>query len=330
MLQTIRLTPSGRGAVAVLRLSGPNACEVFSRRFRSSAPLIEGRPIFGRFQLFRRYSNSKEEVVEEDVVVHILGPNAVEICTHGGETVVAAIERSLIEGGATSVAWQDHFYSGNSQRDRASRWLPFAKTERTAQILLDQILLDLPEIPRGNEQVGKHLIEPFRIALAGGTNVGKSSLLNAILGFGRCIVHHTPGTTRDVISVETAIDGFPFLFYDTAGFRETTCDLEQQGIHRSSQLLEEVDLIVWIIDRSRSLSEQPTIPDGSDVIVVYNKYDLPERIEDCIPGAFFPLSAATGEGVDEFLRRILRRFIPTLLEPLTPIPLDSLVLPQRG
>jgi tRNA modification GTPase len=312
MLHVIRLTPPGRGAVAVIRLSGPNALEVFARRFQGS--LAENRPVFGRFP-FSRYSGS------EEVVVHVLSPVTVEICSHGGEAVVTAIEQTLIDDGAKPISWQDFFHPSDSQRDRAARLLPFAKTERTAQILLDQILLNLPEPPLGNERLGKHLVEPFRIALAGGTNVGKSSLLNAILGFGRSIVHHAPGTTRDIVSVETAIDGLPFLFCDTAGFRETTCDLERQGIERSSQLLEEVDLIVWIIDRSRLLLEQPPIPQRDDVLIVYNKSDLPERIEHRIPEAYFPLSAATGEGIEEFLQRIFRRFVPHPLEPLTPIPI---------
>ena len=313
MLHTIRLTPSGRGAVAVLRFVGPKALEVFARRFRSSAPLVEGRPVFGRF-LFSRYSG-------EEIVVHVIDSNAVEICSHGGEAVVAAIERSLIEDGATPISWQDFFHSGDSQRDRASRLLPFAKTERTAQILLDQIVLDLAEPPLGNELLGKHLVEPFRVALAGGTNVGKSSLLNAILGFGRSIVHHAPGTTRDVVSVETAIDGFPVLFCDTAGLRDASCDLEWQGIERSLHLLEEADLIVWMIDRSCSLTEQPPIPERDDILIVYNKCDLPERIEHRISERYFPLSAKMGEGLEEFLRRILDRLVPQPLEALTPVPI---------
>jgi len=320
MLQTIRLTPPGRGAVAVLRLSGPNALEVLARRFRSSAPLVEDRPLFGRFCLFSRYSGSS---LEEEIIVHVLGPDAVDICSHGGEAVVTAIERALIEAGATPISWQDFFFPGDSQRDRASRLLPFAKTERTAQILLDQILLDLPEPPPGDERLGWHLVEPFRVALAGGTNVGKSSLLNAILGFGRSIVHHAPGTTRDVVSVETAIDGFPFLFCDTAGFREAACDLERQGIERSSRLLEEVDLIVWIIDRSRSLSEQPPIPQRNDVLIVYNKCDLSERTEHRISETSFPLSATTGEGIDEFLRRVVKCLIPNPPLPGAGVPIKS-------
>ena len=313
MLQVIRLTPLGRGAVAVLRLSGPNALDVFSRHFRGS-PLVAGRPVFGHFK-FNRYSDS------EEVVVHVLGTDAVEICSHGGEAVVTAIERSLIEDGAVPIAWQDFFYPGDSQREKASRLLPLAKTERTAQILLDQILLDLPEPPLGNESLGKHLVEPFRVALAGGTNVGKSSLLNAMLGFGRSIVNHLPGTTRDVVSVETAIDGFPVLFCDSAGVRETACGLERQGIERSTQLLADVDLIVWIIDRSRSLSDQPPIPQRDNVLVVYNKHDLPEKIEHRFPETSFPLSATTGEGITEFLRRIIDRLVPDPPAPGAGVPI---------
>ncbi len=318
MLKTIRLTPSGRGAVAVLRFSGSGALEVFSHRFRGPTPLVEDRPLFGRFRL----GNTEHE---EEVVVRVFGSDAVEICSHGGEAVVAAIERSLIEDGATSVSWQDFFHADDSQRNRASRLLPHAKTERTAQILLDQIFLNLPEPPQGNEKLGEHLVEPFRVALAGGTNVGKSSLLNAIVGFGRCIVNHVPGTTRDVVSVETAIDGFPVLFCDTAGFRDTVNELERQGIERSTRLLENVDLVVWMIDQSRSLTEQPPIPKREDLLIVYNKHDLPEGVEQRISESFFPLSAATGEGVEEFLRRIINRLVPNPPKPGEKVPIPNVV-----
>jgi len=321
MLRTIRLTPSGRGAVATIRLTGSDALEIFSRRFQSLSSLVVGRPVFGRFQFSRSSGAPFSRSSGEEIVVHVLGSDAVEICCHGGEAVVAAIERALIDDGAAPISWQDFFHPGNSQRDRASRLLPFAKTERAAQILLDQILLDLPESPLGNERLGKHLVEPFRIALAGGTNVGKSSLLNVIVGFGRSIVHHAPGTTRDVVSVETAIDGFPVLFCDTAGLRSASCDLERQGIERSLHLLEGADLIVWMIDRSRPLSEQPPIPERNDLLVVYNKCDLPEHVEHRISERYFPLSAKTGEGVEEFLCRILDRLVPYPLETLTPVPI---------
>ena len=316
MLQVIRLTPSGRGAVSVLHLSGTSAVEVLARRFRSRARLVVDRPIFGRFHLASRGTG----VLEEQIVVRVLGTGDVEIASHGGEAVVAAIERSLIAEGATPIAWQDFFFPGDTQRERASRLLPFAKTERVAQILLDQILLDLPEPPPGDERLGRHLVVPFRVALAGGTNVGKSRLLNTILGFRRSIVNPAPGTTRDVVSVETAIDGFPVLFCDTAGFRKTGCDLELQGIERSSLLLEEVDLIVWIVDQSRPSTDQPPIPQRPEVLVVYNKSDLPERMEHRIPEAFFPLSAVTGEGIDELLRRIVDRLVPHPPLPGTAVP----------
>ena len=306
MLQTIRLTPPGRGAVAVLRLSGPNALEVLARRFQRSAPLVENRPIFGRFRL----SNTTHD---EEVVVHVLGPDAVEICSHGGEAVVAAIERTLIEEGTTSISWQDFFFPGDSQRDRASRLLPFAKTERTAQILLDQILLDLPVPPPGDECLGKHLVEPFRVVLAGASNVGKSSLLNAILGFKRSFVHPTAGTTRDMVGGQTALEGFPVTFFDSAGFRKTDDDLERQGIDRSRLSLSDADLVVWVLDLTVEESQRPPCPAEENVMFCCNKIDLvgtPAHSDSAVA-----VSALTGEGIETLLDAVIRRLVPQPPKP---------------
>ena len=97
-------------------------------------------------------------------------------------------------------------------------------------------------------RVGKSLYAPPHVLLIGPVNAGKSSLLNALLGFGRVLVDPRAGTTRDAVSVETVIDGFPLRLSDTAGVREGAGRLEKEGIGRIAPLLDKADLLLTVYD----------------------------------------------------------------------------------
>ncbi len=103
---------------------------------------------------------------------------------------------------------------------------------------------------------GKTVFEGFRVAIIGKPNVGKSSLLNAILGFERAIVTNIPGTTRDVVSEALRYKGMLFTFMDTAGIRKHTDSIERIGIQRSLQSLSEADIVIGVFDCSSPLSEE--------------------------------------------------------------------------
>ncbi|MDR2117162.1 MAG: GTP-binding protein [Planctomycetaceae bacterium] len=340
----IRLTPSGRGAVASILLYGSGALDILKRHWTGQELCVTDQPLFGRFRL---------EIIgqNEEVVVHVSNRNEIEIHSHGGEIVVSAIESTLIQDGANSVSWQDFFCNGKTQSESALRLLPFAPTEFTAQILLDQyngaLDREYAEIEKlenetlkqqrlnrlkENAKIGKHLVEPFRVVLAGASNAGKSSLFNSILGFQRSIVNVIAGTTRDVVSSQTALDGFPVTFYDTAGFRETQFDLERQGIERSRQSIANADLLVWVIDLTVPETEQPTIPDTENILICFNKIDLvsPNNStpNDSIPceqqtvsEKKFIVSATTGQGIETLLEQIIRRLVPNPPKPLEAVPL---------
>ena len=98
--------------------------------------------------------------------------------------------------------------------------------------------------------LGLHLTTPWRVVLAGAPNVGKSSLMNAIAGYQRAIVSPTPGTTRDVVTVTTAIDGWPVQLADTAGLRETQDELESAGVALADAAIGEADLVIVVSDAS--------------------------------------------------------------------------------
>ncbi len=126
---------------------------------------------------------------------------------------------------------------------------------------------------------GKLIQDGIRVAFIGQPNVGKSSLLNLLLGFDRAIVDSTPGTTRDVVDADFAHQGQRYIFIDTAGLREQTQDhIEKMGIQRSQKAALESDLILFVIDAELGWSEEEakwfsTLPEGHPVLFLINKSD---------------------------------------------------------
>ena len=139
----------------------------------------------------------------------------------------------------------------------------------------------------------------FNVALIGETNVGKSSLFNAILGANRAIVSDTPGTTRDVVSVNLDIGGYMVNLSDTAGLRETNDKIEQAGIERTQSEIENADIIINV----QSAENNPHIPQKikPNEIYVINKSDLDKATK--IKNAIY-VSAKTGDGVPELTTAI--------------------------
>lgn len=161
-------------------------------------------------------------------------------------------------------------------------------------------------------RLGKLARDGLRIAIAGRPNVGKSSLLNAILGNDRAIVTQIPGTTRDVIEEQYQIEGIPFVFIDTAGIRDTEDAVETIGVERSRRAVNEADMTLFVLDGTAPLTDEEcelfeTVR-KRDHIIVLNKCDDPSfRRDNGLTKRPFMLSAKTGVGVEELLHEILKR-----------------------
>ncbi len=138
----------------------------------------------------------------------------------------------------------------------------------------------------------------FNIALVGDTNVGKSSLFNAILGTNRAIVSDIPGTTRDIVSASIDIGGYMVNLSDTAGLRDTTDEIEKIGIERTQSEIENANLILRVIDGTKK-TKTPQLSDNE--ILVINKSDLSDT--KSIPDAIH-ISAKTGFGIDTLISLI--------------------------
>ena len=164
---------------------------------------------------------------------------------------------------------------------------------------------------------GRILREGVTAAIIGRPNVGKSSLLNALLKTDRAIVTPVPGTTRDVLEEVLNIRGIPVRLLDTAGIRDTRDPVEQEGVRRSRVAREQADLLLIVLDGSAPLTEEDLalldnecLSADQKRLVVVNKKDLPGRLDpsvlpsagsDC---ALVHISATTGEGLDELRDQI--------------------------
>jgi tRNA modification GTPase len=331
------LTPPGRGAVATVGVRGPRAVEIVARRFAPAAgkPLDEyaiGRVVFGRFRT--------SDVAQEELVVGLVAAGEVEVHCHGGLASVEAVAAALVAEGATRVDSREWTLQTEPDVIAAEAvWaLAEARTERTAAVLLDQyrgalrqVVLEVASNLRENDwpsafeklsdllqlaDFGRHLTRPWRVVLAGRPNAGKSSLMNALLGYQRSIVFAEPGTTRDVLTAATAIDGWPIELADTAGLRTSGDPIEKEGVERALREVREADLVLLLCDVASAWSEQEqaVVATAKRTITVHHKCDLGSPPRDSRPIGI-PVSSLTGQGIDELCRQTAVRLV---LDPPRP------------
>jgi tRNA modification GTPase len=335
----VELTPPGRGAIATILAEGAGAAAAVAAHFRgtsgrSPASIPTDRPVHG---LFGREPG-------EQVVVRRRGAESVEIHCHGGPAVVAMIRGMLLAAGGEAVDWRA--WAGNREADPIAAWariaLAEARTERVAAILLDQyhgslrraldeIERDLAAGDRGAARrkidvlqtratLGRHLVEPWSVVLAGPPNAGKSSLLNALAGYRRARVHHAPGTTRDVVALRTALGGWPVELCDTAGLHAGGDAVERAGIERAEATLRAADLVLLVFDRSVAWSppDEELRRRRPDAMIVHNKCDLPEYATPR-PGGL-AVSALRGDGIEALAAAIADRLVPEPPRPGDAVP----------
>jgi tRNA modification GTPase len=341
------LTPPGVGAIASLAIQGPQAWTIVRDLFRPlvasvtwpPAHIDSGQVWVGRFRAEAGSSTS------DDVVLAIKQTDPtpwIEVHCHGGVEVVRWILEALQTHGIQVCAWQEleRRSIDDPLQIAATEALARASTARTAVIVLDQyhgafsralaVVVDALDGGDGSRAtqllqrlaayapLGRHLTDPWRVAVMGAPNVGKSSLVNALAGYERSIVAPTPGTTRDVVTTTIAIDGWPIELVDTAGLREASEALEGEGIDRARSAGQSSDLILWVLDAAASPVPPP--PSLTYVLLVVNKIDLPTawNLQD-VAGAVH-VSALKGEGVPQLCAQISHRLIPNPPPPGAAVP----------
>ncbi len=327
LTRVCRLTPAGRGAVATIGVIG-NVNVVDSHFRAANSQLIANQPV--RRICFGRWGDE----AREEVVCLKTAPDTVEVHCHGG---LAAVDRILqdMQGSGCEIISQPEWQRLTSDEMTAECIHNVARaTTRLAmhhavrqQTLFVQAIRDLENLPPTEAlesietmlqwgSLARHLLTPWKVVLCGPPNVGKSSLINALVGYERTVVFNQPGTTRDVIEVETAFQGWPVTLSDTAGIREAASDLEAAGIARAKSQLETADLILVVGEATGSA----TIPSEtlSGIAVqkrrILNKADL---VKAQSPDDGLPVSAVTGEGLPELINQICEDLIPS------PLPQDQ-------
>ena len=248
----------------------------------------------------RAFLNGKMDLSEAEAVMDVVSARAEESLKAALEQLhgklskrIHGIEELLIDSLSAIDAAVD--YPDEVEEDVSSA-LP--ESLDRAQREIDALIAE------GRQ--GRALREGVYVALVGRPNVGKSSLLNALLGADRAIVTDLPGTTRDTLDEETSFFGVPVRLVDTAGIRESGDLVEQIGIDRARAALDRADVAVLLLDGTQTLTEEDqrllALTAGKNRLVLRSKGDLLQTRDDF---GELSVSAKTGEGLDELKRRIV-------------------------
>lgn len=167
---------------------------------------------------------------------------------------------------------------------------------------------------------GRMLREGVRLVIHGEPNVGKSSLLNLLLGYDRAMVSEIPGTTRDTIEENLTLRGIPFRVVDTAGLRESADPLELEGMRRTRIKIAEADVAVRVLEVAAGV---PVAQAGANEVVVANKIDLLPGVR--LPPGAVGLCCLDGRGLDDLVSAIVGKTDPALLQRLG----DSVAVNER-
>lgn len=192
--------------------------------------------------------------------------------------------------------------------------------EDEPEVTYEELLADLKKIKDEIHALilsfdkGKIMRDGLKTVIVGKPNVGKSSLLNAILKESRAIVTEIAGTTRDIIEEYVNIGGIPLRIVDTAGIRETEDIVEKIGVQKSKESIESADLVIMMLDSSRELTDEDieilTYLDNKKSIILMNKTDLAQAITDediekhTHGKSIIKISALENKGIEEIEKEI--------------------------
>ncbi len=254
---------------------------------------------------FKAYMNGKLDLAQAEAVQGLIAAKN-DLALHAAESQlngalskkIENFQKELVDIAAILEAWVDFPEEG----------LEFASFEEVIASL-DSTRKKMESLSQTFHE-GKIVHEGLTMCLSGAPNVGKSSLMNALLGKDRAIVTAIPGTTRDLLEADLRIGGLHFRLVDTAGIRTTDEIVEQEGIRRSHQALLDADLILLVLDASRGvqMTDQELLKSAPahKTIVIWNKVDLPT--EHPKPANGLEVSAKQGLGL-ELLRQAIDRKI---------------------
>lgn len=359
-------TPSGRGGIAVIKISGPD-----SLKYLKSITDTKRNPASFPREMIYSHIKDNDHTVDEALVCFMNAPHSytgedvVEIQCHGGSVPADEILRLVIRIGARPAEPGEFtkraFLNGRINLTQAESVMEIVNADNTehlkkAEKLLEgelsnkinQLIQKISETltlaefniefseEQYNEPVSPEIIKThinsinnlihklisgykssnrlrngLNVVIAGNVNSGKSSLFNRLTGKKRSIVHHTEGTTRDWIEERIELDGIPINLIDTAGLRETSDEIENEGIKQTSRLIKDADIVLYlqsaeVINYNKLLSKN-----NSKYLYILSKCDL--NPNSTCPDSFIMVSSFTEDGIDN-LRNILKEKSSKLLK----------------
>jgi tRNA modification GTPase len=250
---------------------------------------------------FKAYMNEKLDLAQAEAVQELIAAKN-DLALHAAENQlqgalsqkIESFQKELVDIAAILEAWVDFPEEG----------LEFASFEEVIASL--QATCKKMEALSCTFQNGKIVHEGLTMCLTGAPNVGKSSLMNALLGKDRAIVTPIPGTTRDLLEADLRMGGLHFRLVDTAGIRDTEELVEQEGIRRSHQALQEADLVLLVLDATRGVEENDrellVRAPSHKTLVIWNKVDLASPHQK--PEHALEISAKEGLGIEELREAI--------------------------
>ena len=253
----------------------------------------------------RAFLNGRMDLSEAEAVMDVINAqaesslrSALSQLSGSVSRRVCAVEEALLDARSAIEAAIDY---PDEAEESAYATLPevLKKAGKTLTALLEE------------GRKARVLRDGLKIVILGRPNVGKSSLLNALLGEDRAIVTAAAGTTRDVLDERLSIGGVPVRLIDTAGLRDASDEAERIGVDRAKKALETADVVLLVLDGSEDMTPEDKAlmkeTAGKTRIVIANKCDLGTRIPDALP-----LSCKTGEGIETLWERIAKIAEPAL------------------
>jgi len=366
-------SPTGVGAVGIVRISGPKTVEILAGIFepggKRKLPLPSHRMCYGTIR------DADGQAVDEVMCTVMYGPRSytkedvAEIYCHGGPVTVKGVLNAVYANGARPAEPGEFtkraFLNGRIDLSQAEAVMELinAKTDLARRAVLrklsgglsrkimgarDRILtwlahielsVDYPEHEeeamnlamireegaallkemqdlQATAKLGDRIKSGVPTVIVGRPNVGKSSLMNAILQEDRAIVTDIPGTTRDTLTESVTVRGVPILLTDTAGIREGTDQVEQIGVERSVERAQSAELVLHVIDRSVPMTDEDfavaELLEGQQKIIILNKCDLSASdvvVFEDNSAPVIEVSAKTGAGLDKLYQLVAEMFL---------------------
>lgn len=274
---------------------------------------------------FRAFMNGKLDLSQAEAVQTLIGSKnqlALQTAKHQLEgklsQKISTFQKKLIDIAAILEAWVDF-----PEEDLA--FAPMEEVIETIEALKKEI-----ETLRDTFQQGQKIHHGISLCLVGRPNVGKSSLMNALLGKDRAIVTEIPGTTRDLLEEDLCLGKLHFRLMDTAGIRDTEEQIEKEGIRRSKEAMQRADLILLVLDATQEICESVRsillAAPPQKTILVWNKIDLlsqevssPIHPDTSLFPHHVPLSAKLHRGLDlldEKIHQVIWHHAPPQKEEL--------------